>query len=55
MYLNGKTLYKCFVPGGSNNGDFAGGVRKKIALLKKEGVRKNKIVDFEKKLYKIKK
>lgn len=37
-------------------GGFAGGVRKKIVLLKKEGVfvKKNNIVNFEKKLYKIK-
>ncbi|MBC8495707.1 MGMT family protein [archaeon] len=35
-------------------GGFASGVKKKIAILEKEGVlvKKNKIVDFEKKLYK---
>lgn len=35
-------------------GGFASGVKKKIAILKKEGVlvKKNKIVNFEKKLYK---
>ncbi|MFC2136128.1 MGMT family protein [Bacteroidota bacterium] len=34
-------------------GGFASGVKKKIAILKKEGVlvKDNKIVDFEKKLY----
>ena len=34
-------------------GGFSGGIKKKIALLKKEGVevRNNKIVDFEKKLF----
>lgn len=36
-------------------GGFASSVKKKIALLKKEGimVKDNKIVDFKKKLYKI--
>ena len=37
-------------------GGFAHGIKKKISMLKKEGVlvKKNKIVDFEKKLYKYK-
>lgn len=37
-------------------GGYSGGIKKKIMLLKKEGIeiKNNKIVDFEKKIYKFK-